>query len=211
MGRNTTWLRERTLLLPSMLVRHARRRPFAASAMASEQAELVAKRVQSLQAVYEMTLPANQPYVMRLDGVAFRNYTDGMVKPFDAHFTRAMLLTTRDLMERCAARTAYCQSDEISLLFAPEASPQQILYGGRVQKMVSVLAALAAARFNWHISRMKWPHEVYGTTLRERIHTGSALFDARIFSAPDDIMAGEGKSGAGTIAHGRCKSLTHPS
>lgn len=154
---------------------------------------MVAKRVQSLQAIYEMTLPANQPYVVRLDGVAFRNYTDGMVKPFDARFTRAMLLTTRDLMERCAARTAYCQSDEVSLLFAPEASPQQILYGGRVQKIASVLAALAAARFNWHVGRMSWPHGACGVALRERIRAGTALFDARVFSAPDDIMAGEGR------------------
>ncbi len=159
--------------------------------MSSEAAERVAARIHELEAASEQTLPAGQPYVLRLDGVAFRNYTTDMAKPFDPYFTRAMILTAQDLMYRCAARSAYCQSDEISLLFEAETSPTHIIYAGRVQKIVSVMAALAAARFNYHIGKMahRW-HEL--PKVRDRILSGSALFDARVFSSPTDIMAGEG-------------------
>lgn len=158
-------------------------------------AEAMSKRVQALQSEYELTLPANQPYIIRLDGVAFRNYTVGMEKPFDRRFTRAMILTARDLMERCVARTGYVQSDEISLLFAGEPTILQIMYGGRVQKIVSVMAAMAAARFNWHIAHQPWEISTKNSNLSmiERVKGGCAWFDARIFSAPNEIMAGEGK------------------
>lgn len=155
----------------------------------SEADELV-NRIQILQSAYEMSLPANQPYIVRLDGVAFRNYTVGMQKPFDSRLTRAILLTTRDLLERCSARMAFCQSDEISLLFPPESTPLQIIYAGRVQKIVSVMASLAAARFNWHIGRMSW--QDVDDSVRERILSSSATFDARIFSTPSDMMAADG-------------------
>lgn len=164
----------------------ARRSTFRAADVAEE----MAHRIQALQTVYEPTLPANQPYVLRLDGVAFRNYTAGMRKPFDPRLTRAMNLTTRDLMERCAARTGYCQSDEISLVFAPETTPMQIMYAGRVQKIASVMASWAAARFNWHISQVDWSD--VDEMVRRRAASGLAVFDARVFATPDDIMAAEG-------------------
>lgn len=154
------------------------------------EAEALAQRIQTLQLEYEQTLPAHQPYVIRLDGVAFRNYTSGLHKPFDARFTLAMQLTTRDLMERCAARTGYCQSDEISLVFAPETTPMQIIYAGRVQKIASVMASWAAARFNWHMGRADWSS--VDEIVRKRIHAGMGVFDARVFATIDDVMAAEG-------------------
>lgn len=158
------------------------------------EAEAVAERVHFLQSAYEMTLPANQPYIVRLDGVAFRNFTSGIIKPFDARLTRAMILTTRDLLVHCAARTAYCQSDEISLVFAGEPTTQSIVYAGRVQKIVSVMAAWAAARFNWHIGKMNWNEPEVEEKVKERMGTSNAVFDARVFSAPTDMMAAEGNS-----------------
>lgn len=156
-----------------------------------QEAERVAIRMKQLQDVYEMTLPAQQPYVLRLDGVAFRQYTQTMVKPFDGRFTRAMMLTTRDLLERCAARLAYCQSDEVSLLFAAEPSSCQIIYGGRVQKMASVMASLAAARFNHHIRLMDWKRDEGRETVSSIVPEDRACFDARVFSAPSEELAAE--------------------
>lgn len=167
-----------------------RRFPRYLSSTTGIEAEKMAERIISLQALYEQTIPAEQPYVLRLDGVAFKTFTAGMVKPFDRRLTRAMLLTTRDLMERCAARTAYCQSDEISLLFAPEPVVEQIMYAGRVQKLVSVMASCAAARFNYHLARMEWTD--VEKPVQQRVLSQTALFDARVFSCPDDIMASEG-------------------
>ncbi|PJF19374.1 hypothetical protein PSACC_00785 [Paramicrosporidium saccamoebae] len=160
------------------------------------EADAMASRIQSLQSAYEMSLPANQPYIVRLDGVAFRNYTAGLLKPFDARLTHAMLLTTRDLLAKCSARTAFCQSDEISLVFAGEPMTKNIVYAGRVQKIVSVMAGWAAARFNLHISEMDWEQaeaeaEV-GTAVKARVASSSAVFDARVFSAPTDMMAADG-------------------
>lgn len=164
-------------------------------------AEKMAERMRELQSRYEMSLAANQPYVLRLDGVAFRNYTDGMVKPFDARLTRAMLLTTRDLMERCAALTAFCQSDEISLVFGPSPSPDQILYAGRVQKIASVMASLAAARFNFYIARSDWTQPPVASHAVRRTERSTAVFDARVFSVPDDVMAMEGTSARARTPH----------
>ena len=152
------------------------------------EAEQVAIRIKELQKRYEMRLPAMHPFVLRLDGVAFRTFTAGMNKPFDARLTRAMLLTTRDLVEKSGARTGFCQSDEISLVFAPLPTAQY-LYAGRVQKIVSVMTAFATARFNLHIKKMNWNDA--NESVKERIADSSALFDARIFSTPNDIMAAE--------------------
>jgi tRNA(His) 5'-end guanylyltransferase len=144
--------------------------------------------MKELQERYEMRLPAMHPFVLRLDGVAFRTFTAGMDKPFDARLTRAMLLTTRDLVGHSGARTGFCQSDEISLVFAPMPTAQY-LYAGRVQKIVSVMTAFATARFNLHINKMNWNDT--STSVKERIADHAALFDGRIFSTPNDIMAAE--------------------
>lgn len=190
-----------------ILFRHSHHRQFSTTTSTSPEAEQVERRIKTLQDEYERTLPAERPYVIRLDGVAFRSYTAGMKKPFDARLTRAMQLTTRDLMERCAARTGYCQSDEITLVFAPEATPLQIIYGGRVQKMVSVMASWAAARFNHHIGRMDWLDVEEGQ--REKVWSAQAVFDARVFHTPDDIMAAEGKKRSASSGDVQA-TLMHP-
>lgn len=112
------------------------------------------------------------PFVVRLDGVAFKSLTAHLQKPFDPSFTQAMLRTAAGLMAATVARTAFVQSDEISLVFGPEPSLDLFLYGGRVQKIASTLASLAAAHFN------KQPAEPTTTTRLGH-------FDARVFSVPD--------------------------
>lgn len=154
-------------------------------------AEAIATRTKQLEEPWEMTLPSGQPYLIRLDGVAFRTFTEGLKKPFDARLTRAMILTTRDLLERCMARLAYCQSDEISLLFAPEPTPNQIVYGGRNLKIASVFASMASARFTMHMRRMDWEGEPVPERTMKRILNHEAWFDGRVFSAPSECMAME--------------------
>lgn len=151
----------------------------------AHEAALLAARFKALERGYCPSLPAGCPYAVRLDGVSFKRFTAGMQKPFDPRLTRAMLLTARDLMERCAARTAFCQSDEITLVFAGEPLQSQIMYAGRVSKIVSVTAALATARFNHHIARLPWD----SPQTRDLACSGSALFDARAFALPDDQAA----------------------
>lgn len=40
--------------------------------------------IKSWEAASETVMPSDRPFVIRLDGVAFRNYTKGMTKPFDS-------------------------------------------------------------------------------------------------------------------------------
>lgn len=157
------------------------------TAVAHEAVHLATK-IKALEAAYAQALPSCRPYVVRLDGVAFKNFTSGMEKPFDPRFTRAMILTARDLLDRSGARTAFCQSDEITLVFGAEDVSNEMLYGGRVTKIQSVLASMAGVRFNHHISRItKWPNEL----VAKKVSDGGAFFDARVISVPDAITAME--------------------
>lgn len=149
-------------------------------------AEKLAHTIKQLEACYEPVLPVARPYVVRLDGVAFRTYTSNMQKPFDAGFTRAMIGCTMDLVGRTGARTGFCQSDEITLVFASEtgtndsdAGCKQMLYSGRVQKIASVLAGLASISFSRQMLR----------TNPSTLSTSGASFDARAFSCPEDATA----------------------
>lgn len=93
--------------------------------------------------------------IVRLDGRAFHTLTRGMEKPFDQRMVDAMsaaALSAAEALPGCAL--AYWQSDEISLAWAnlsPErrvADPGEGLpFGGRVEKLVSVLASAAAVGF----------------------------------------------------------------
>lgn len=132
--------------------------------------EALASRMKELEVAFDQRLPEGCPFVVRLDGVAFRKLTARLEKPFDQTFTRTMLKTAAELLTATVARTAFVQSDEISLVFAPEASLDQTIYSGRIQKIASTMASLAGAHFNhWFGGR--------GGRL--------AHFDARVFAVPD--------------------------
>lgn len=95
----------------------------------------------------------SRPVVVRLDGHCFHTYTRGFRRPYDVRIHNAMVATATDLLERFGAATAFTESDEISLLFPPSTGESQSLpFNGRVQKIVSVTAGFASARFNMHMA-----------------------------------------------------------
>lgn len=160
------------------------------------EAALLGDKIKALEKSFSQSLPAGLPYVVRLDGVSFKKFTQPMAKPFDPRFTLAMSLTARDLLERSSARTAFCQSDEITLVFAGEPLQNQIMYSGRTDKIVSVLASIASARFNDHIKNIQddqWLQSPGISDLKalSKIKDGNAFFDARVFSVPDESTAAE--------------------
>ena len=136
---------------------------------------------------FEHVLPGDRPYVVRLDGVNFKEFTKNLVKPFDPIFTKALELTTEALVERTAATIGYCQSDEITLISGPatEGNSKNHLYGGRSQKIASILAAFAAVRFNYYLRKLRSDLDVQSAV------KDLGLFDARVFSVPDWETAGE--------------------
>jgi len=160
------------------------------------EAALLGDKIKALERSFSQSIPAGLPYIVRLDGVSFKKFTQPMAKPFDPRFTLAMSLTARDLLERSSARTAFCQSDEITLVFAGEPLQNQIMYSGRTDKIVSVLASMASARFNYHIKGIQDDQWLQSPAIPDvkalsRIKDSTAFFDARVFSLPDESTAAE--------------------
>ncbi len=95
---------------------------------------------------------SSMPLVARLDGRSFSVFTRSLQRPFDARLSQLMIDTTSYLVEQTHATLAYTQSDEITLYFAVPVvkdteAPGEYLFGGKFQKLVSTLAALATAYF----------------------------------------------------------------
>lgn len=118
------------------------------------------------------------PVCARVDGRCFSAFTRGLERPFDARLSRLMRSVTRDLVASTQARVGYTQSDEISLLWHSERAGSQIFMDGRIQKMVSLLAALATASF---LRRLP-------AALPEKADL-SPVFDARVWTVPSRAEA----------------------
>lgn len=118
-----------------------------------------------------LMLPRRTYTVVRLDGKAFHTYTRGLERPFDQQLMDDMTETARFLCtEVSGCQLAYTQSDEISLVLTDFATPKtQAWFDGSQQKIVSVSASMATAKFN-------------------ELRPGRlAFFDSRAFTIPDPI------------------------
>ena len=120
--------------------------------------------------VYEESLdqciPPEVYLIARLDGRGFTRLTKQVCKfeaPYDTRFRDLMLSTVEHLMQ-CGFRViyGYTQSDEISLLFHPDADT----FSRKVRKLNSLLAAEASAVFSMNLGRV-------------------AVFDCRIVPLPN--------------------------
>jgi tRNA(His) 5'-end guanylyltransferase len=115
-------------------------------------------------------LDPQNPIYARIDGRAFSTFTRGMDRPFDHLMTWAMQETTKHLVRASHARIGYTQSDEISLVWLADRPESDVFFSGKVQKIASVLASMAAAKFASvcpHGFASRLPH-----------------FDARVFQLP---------------------------
>ncbi|CAB3784161.1 tRNA(His) guanylyltransferase Thg1 family protein [Pararobbsia alpina] len=113
------------------------------------------------------------PVMVRLDGRSFHTFTRGMARPFHEPMSRAMIETARHLVGETHACFAYTQSDEISLGYWNVSPESEMMFDGRIQKLCSVLAGLATAKFNQEV----------GHRMPEKAHLLPA-FDARVFNMP---------------------------
>ncbi|USN15190.1 tRNA-His guanylyltransferase [Brevundimonas phage vB_BpoS-Kikimora] len=117
------------------------------------------------------------PIYARIDGKGFSKFTKGMDRPFDQRLTDAMIAVAKHLMRETGARFAYTQSDEISLVWKAEDHTSNVMFEGKVQKLTSVLASMAAAKMAQAI-RGWAPFE-------DRL----PAFDARVLQLPHDHEA----------------------
>lgn len=95
-------------------------------------------------------LPRRTYTIIRLDGKAFHTYTKHLDKPFDFGFIDDINETAKYLCENIqGVKLAYVQSDEITLVLTDfDTLSTDAWFNGEVQKIASVSASLASARFN---------------------------------------------------------------
>lgn len=108
---------------------------------------------------YEMvdagvTLHPGLPVCLRLDGKGFHNVTRHCERPFDPVLRSVMEKVTMDVLNECGAALGYTQSDEISLVLAPVCDLGDMYFGGRVQKLCSILASVASVSFNKYVREL---------------------------------------------------------
>jgi tRNA(His) guanylyltransferase len=129
--------------------------------------------------------------VIRVDGKAFHTYTKGLKRPFDEGLMEDMNKTTEYLCQNIqGAKFGYVQSDEISILITDyDDISTHAWFDGNLQKMASIAASLATAKFNQ--LRMSRACDDSGGDLRQKMLSNNeiedfklAMFDARVFQIP---------------------------
>ena len=133
------------------------------------------KRMKTYENSYRYTLPRRMPVILRIDGCHFHTFTKGMDKPFDEKLIEAFWETCKFLGENImGAKLIYHQSDEISILITNYDTIQtDSWFSNNIQKMVSVSASMAAAKFN-EVIRKSYPDKEL------------AFFDSRAWIIPQD-------------------------
>ena len=117
---------------------------------------------------WRTVLPENSLVGVRLDGKAFHTFTRQFAKPYDIMFMDAMDKTGMFVLDNLitGALFGYVQSDEITLFFTDKSAPEaQLLYAGKVEKILSTSASTASVGF------LRAMPEV----------NGLPVFDARVF------------------------------
>lgn len=114
------------------------------------------------------------PVILRLDGKCFSKFTKGLEKPYDRRLTEMMIEVTKYLVNELNAVIGYTQSDEISLILYNADPFSEIIFGGKKQKLISVPASMASAKFN----------ELRPEFLPNFKTDQIAIFDCRAFQVP---------------------------
>jgi tRNA(His) 5'-end guanylyltransferase len=138
--------------------------------------------------------------IIRVDGKAFHTYTNGLERPFDNGLIIDMDDTAAYLCENIqGAKFAYVQSDEISILVTDfDSIATHAWYDNNLQKMCSISAALATAKFNQlrllrlgrHKKYQVGDHQDRTVNVEEMLHLDDidielAMFDSRVFQIPE--------------------------
>lgn len=132
-------------------------------------------RMKGYENIFRQTLPQRLPVIIRIDGSHFHTFTRGMKKPFDEELIQAFWETCKYLAENImGCKLVYHQSDEISILLTNyDKLTTQSWFENNLQKMVSVSASMATAKFNEVIQKANPNKEL-------------ATFDSRAWVIPQD-------------------------
>ena len=130
-------------------------------------------RMKAYENAFNITLTKRTPVIIRLDMKSGHTWTKQLNRPFDEQMPNIMKQTVKYLVNNIQGCVfAYSQSDEISLFLRDYDSVNtESWFGSYLQKMVSVSASLATAKFNEIATNQ-------GLSL--------ALFDSRAFLLPKE-------------------------
>ena len=126
----------------------------------------------------ETTLEPEKPIIVRLDGKAFHTFTkqSWCESPFSDILVGLFEDTMKYLCENVqGCRLGYHQSDEITLVLTKNSVDSESFLGGRLQKIVSVVASMATMRFN----------TLYYERVPSDLRRLPAVFDTRVFQVPN--------------------------
>jgi tRNA(His) guanylyltransferase len=141
--------------------------------------------------------------ILRLDGKAFHTYTKGLLRPFDQGLVDDMDNTAIYLCENIQnVICGYVQSDEITLILCDfEKINTSPWFDNKIQKMCSVSASMATAKFNQlrmfreaskerdhslsSIAESVWDND--NITSSDIINFKLAMFDSRVFQVPNKM------------------------
>jgi tRNA(His) guanylyltransferase len=168
-------------------------------------------RMKSYEALNEQHVDPKLPWIVRLDGHKFSHFTRGFRKPFDDRIHNCMVAACKALLSEFSPTAVYTCSDEITLCYPafestlpstdPEASsssegedqpkkakkkteqPQIMMYGGRIQKMATLMAGLASVAFEREL-KLQVFDPVADATCLKYMAKHPPFFDARIFNVP---------------------------
>lgn len=135
-------------------------------------------RIKGYEQDWENRLMPLVPAVVRFDGRAFHSFSRGLHRPYDKRLSDLMIETTKQMVRISGACIGYTQSDEITLVILVDDPKSEMFFGGRVQKMTSILPSQLSVFFNYAMNEY----------LPEK--AGSfPVFDCRVFSVPNKTEA----------------------
>lgn len=119
------------------------------------------------------------PLVARLEGQAFTAFTKSLKQPFDERFANLMGDVTKALIAQHDAIVGYTQTNEITLMWAPVRAKYPLDSQTRFQRMASLLAGTASAKFN----------RLLVSALPEK-ESAMPIFDCHVWNVPsiDDAL-----------------------
>lgn len=120
--------------------------------------------------------------IIRVDGKAFHSWTDRIKanRPFDRAVIESMIYAMEQTVKEMQGfRLAYTQSDECTFLLTNLDEAQEMWFGGKQDKLISITASTFTIHFNDMIRGLK----------TEADYTKPALFDARAHNIPVEDAA----------------------
>ena len=120
-------------------------------------------------------------------------------KPFDNNFQTAIVHTANELLNFFNARSVFCCSDEISLVFSSVCSREEYekliasneknlpvhIYSGRRSKLESLISAKCSVLFNRHmLNEINKSKDTYTQNAIDKISLCDSIFDARVIYIP---------------------------